>query len=166
MHMKNAGTLHVSLPSDREIQMTRVFDAPRSMVFDALTTPALMKRWFGVVAGWSLDVCDVDLRPGGTFRYVWRGPAGEEMGMRGEFLEVKRPERLSSTEKFDHAWYEGSAVGTIVLTETAGKTTLTMTVRYDSRAVRDAVLKSPMEHGVAAGYNKLADVLRELSTTN
>ena len=90
--MRNTGTLKVTLPTDREIVMTRVFDAPREMVFDAFNTPELLKRWFGP-RGWSLVVCEVDSRVGGGFRFVLRGPDGKEMGMRGAYKEIVRPSR-------------------------------------------------------------------------
>src|SRR5919199_4337612 len=98
--MKNTGTLQVSTPSDREIVMTRVFDAPRDIVFDAFSKPELLKRWFGP-RGWSLTVCDVDLRPGGGFRFVLRGPDGKEMGMRGVYREVNPPAGSVHMESFD-----------------------------------------------------------------
>ncbi|MGH7676869.1 MAG: SRPBCC family protein [Gemmatimonadaceae bacterium] len=155
--MKNA--LKVTANGDREIVMTRSFDAPRQLVFEAMTKPELMKRWFGVFDGWTLEVCEVDLRVGGKYRYQWRGPAGEQMGMRGVYREVVAPERIVSTEQFDQSWYPGGAVGTLVLTEKGGKTTMTTTVRYDSREARDAVLKSPMETGAGAGYDNLEKFL-------
>ncbi len=156
---KNVGKLLVTTPSEREIAMTRVFDAPRGLVWDAMTKPALLKRWFGVHNGWTLDVCDIDLKVGGSYRYLWRGPSGEEMGMRGVYREVVRHERIVSTEKFDQAWYEGDAVGTATFVEAAGRTTLTLRVVYASRAVRDAVLSSPMESGVSAGFDALEELL-------
>jgi len=151
--------LQVTTPSEREIALTRVFDAPRSLVFEAYTKPELLKRWLGVHNGWVLAVCEIDLRVGGTYRYVWRGPNRAEMGMRGVYREVVVPERLVTTEKFDQAWYEGECVGTVTLVEQGGKTTLTMTLRYDSQKIRDAVLKSPMEQGVAVGFDTLAALL-------
>jgi uncharacterized protein YndB with AHSA1/START domain len=157
--MTNIGLLQISTPSEREIAMTRVFDAPRHLVFDAWTKPELLKRWLGVVEGWTMAVCEVDLRVGGSYRYVWRGPDGAEMGMRGVYREVVRPERIVSTESFDEPWYEGEAIDTLVLVERDGKTTCTTTVRYSSQAVRDAVIKSGMATGVAEGYDKLAEVL-------
>ncbi|MGH7497879.1 MAG: SRPBCC family protein [Gemmatimonadales bacterium] len=157
--MTNAGRLQVTTPTDRDIAMTRVFDAPRRMVFDAFTRPELLKRWLGVFGGWSLDVCEIDLRVGGKYRYVWRGPDGREMGMGGVYREIVRPERIVQTESFDESWYEGEATETAVFVEHGGKTTVTTTVRYMSKTVRDAVLKSPMEHGVAAGYDRLDEVL-------
>jgi uncharacterized protein YndB with AHSA1/START domain len=156
--MKDSGTLQVSTPSEREIAMTRVFDAPRTLVWDALTKPELIKRWLGVRGGWRLDVCEVDLKVGGKYRYVWRKD-DTQMGMGGVYREVARPERIVATELFDVSWYEGDALDTTVLTEKGGKTTLTMTVRYSSREVRDAVLKSPMKSGVEEGYDTLAELL-------
>jgi uncharacterized protein YndB with AHSA1/START domain len=154
-------TLKVEARGDREIVMTRSFDAPRKLVFDAMTKPELLKRWFGVIGGWTLVECEVDLRAGGKYRYLWRGPDGAQMGMRGVFREVVPPERIVNTEKFDEAWYPGEAVGTATLVEQGGKTTLTTTVRYESREARDAVLKSPMEQGAAAGYDVLDKFLEE-----
>jgi uncharacterized protein YndB with AHSA1/START domain len=156
---KGAGKLKVSTPSDRELAMTRVFDAPRSMVFDAWTRPELLKRWLGVFGGWTFAVCEVDLRVGGKYRFVWRGKDGNEMGMGGLYREIVRPERIVCTEKFDDPWYEGDAIDTTTFVERAGKTTMTTTVLYASKEIRDAVLKSPMESGVAKSYDKLAEVL-------
>ena len=157
--VKNVGKLQITTPSERELVMTRVFDAPRSLVFDAWTKPELLKRWLGVRGGWTFAVCEVDLKVGGRYRFVWRGPDGTLMGMGGVYREIVRPERLVATEKFDDPWYEGEALDTTVLVEQGGKTTLTTTVLYVSREVRDAVLKSPMESGVAESYDKLAELL-------
>lgn len=154
--MKNTGTLKVTTPSDREIVMTRVFDAPRSMVFDAFSKPELLKRWFGP-RGWTLVVCEVDLKVGGTFRFVLRGPDGKEMGMRGVYIEIEPPARSVHMESFDD--YPGESQVTAVMVEEGGKTTLTATVLYPSREVRDAVINSGMEHGAAESYDKLAELL-------
>jgi uncharacterized protein YndB with AHSA1/START domain len=148
----NIGLLEVTTPSDREIAMTRVFNAPARLVFDAWTKPDLIKRWLGVRTGWTMAVCEVDLRVGGAYRFVWRGP-DMTMGMGGLYREVVPPTRLVTTEKFEEAWYEGEAVDTMVLVEHDGKTTVTTTVRYVSREVRDAVIKSGMATGVAEGYD-------------
>src|ERR1700694_4259470 len=155
--VNNAGTLQVTTPTEREIAMTRVFDAPRSLVFDAWTKPELLKRWLGVRGGWSLAVCEVDLKVGGRYHFVWRGPDGTEMGMGGVYREIVRPERLVATEKFDDPWYPGEAVDTTVLTERGGKTTVTTTVLYESREIRDGVLTSGMARGVEESYDKLAE---------
>jgi uncharacterized protein YndB with AHSA1/START domain len=156
---KTVGKLQVTTPSDREIAMIRVFDAPRNLVFDAWTKPELLKRWLGVFGNWSFAICEVDLRVGGKYRYVWRGKDGKEMGMGGVYREIVRPERIVTTEEFDDPWYPGDAQDTTVFVEKGGKTTVTTTVRYASKEARDGVLKSPMESGVAQSYDKLAEVL-------
>jgi uncharacterized protein YndB with AHSA1/START domain len=157
--MRNTGTLKLTTPTEREIAMSRVFDAPRNLVFDALTKPELVKRWLLGPDGWSMPVCEIDLRVGGSFRYVWRHANGNEMGMRGVYREIVVPERLVATEEFDEPWYPGEAVGTVVLVEQGGKTTITQTVLYESREARDAVLKSGMEQGVARSYDRLAELV-------
>jgi uncharacterized protein YndB with AHSA1/START domain len=159
---KSAGKLQISTPSDREIAMTRVFDAPRDLVFDAWTRPELLKRWLGVFGSWSFAVCEVDLRVGGKYRYVWRGKDGKEMAMGGVFREIVRPQRLVVTEEFDDPWYPDDAQDTTVFVEKAGKTTVTTTVLYASKQARDGVLKSPMESGVAESYNNLDEILATL----
>jgi uncharacterized protein YndB with AHSA1/START domain len=157
--MKTAGTLQVTTPSEREIAMTRVFDAPRHLVFEAYTRPELLRQWLGVHAGWRMEVCEIDLRVGGAYRYVWRALDGGVMGMRGTYREVVVPERLVATEVFDEPWYPGDAESRVTFAEAAGRTTLTLTVRYASKAARDGVLRSPMEQGVAAGFDALERML-------
>ena len=160
--MKDSGSFKLTTRGDREIVMTRCFDAPRALVFDAFTQPELVKRWLLGPEGWSMPICEIDLRVGGSYRYLWRHAQGAEMGMRGGYREIVVPERLVATEKFDESWYPGDAVGTIVLAEQGGKTTLTQTVLYQSREAREAVLKSPMEQGVTAGYDRLEELLASL----
>jgi uncharacterized protein YndB with AHSA1/START domain len=158
--MKNSGTFDITAHGDREIVVTRVFDAPRRLVFDAYTKPELVKRWLLGPEGWSMPVCEIDLREGGKYRYVWRNDAdGQEMGMGGIFREVVPPDRILATEKFDEAWYPGEALDTITLTEQDGKTTLRQKILYNSRETRDAVLKSPMQYGMAASYDRLEGYL-------
>jgi uncharacterized protein YndB with AHSA1/START domain len=158
--MASLGGLQVAAHGEREIKMTRVLNAPRKMVFDAFTKPELVKRWLLGPDGWSMPVCEIDLKVGGKYRYVWKNDKdGSEMGMGGVYREIVVPERVVATEQFDQAWYPGEAVGTLVLAEHEGKTTVTQTVHYDSRATRDAVLQSPMESGVAASYNRLEEIL-------
>jgi uncharacterized protein YndB with AHSA1/START domain len=154
------GTLKLTTPSDREIAMTRVFDAPRTLVYDAHTKSDLVRQWLLGPPGWSMPVCEMDVRVGGAYRWVWRKDKdGTTMGMGGVYREIRAPERLVSTEKFDEAWYPGEALNTLVLVEQGGRTTLTQTMRYESLAARDAVLKSGMEKGVAASYDRLAELL-------
>lgn len=156
--MMQTDRLMVTTPNDREIAMTRVFDAPRHLVFDAYTEPELLKRWLGVFGGWSFKVCDVELKVGGRYRFVWTKD-GHDMGMGGTYREIVKNERIVSDETFDDPWYEGQAVATTTFVEQAGRTTLVMAVRYDSKAIRDAVLQSPMETGVAASFDALAGIL-------
>lgn len=161
--MKNTATLQITTPNDRDIVMTRVFDAPRRLVFEAHTKPALVRRWLLGPDGWTMPVCEIDLRVGGKYRYVWRKEkTGEEMGMGGEYREVVAPERLVTTERFDQAWYAGEAVGTLVFAEKGGQTTLTQTVRYESKDARDTALKSGMDTGVAASYDRLAKIMETM----
>ncbi|HVK74698.1 MAG TPA: SRPBCC family protein [Kofleriaceae bacterium] len=156
----NPGQLTITARGDRELAMTRVFAAPRELVFEAWTRPELVVRWLGVHGGWSMDVCEIDLRVGGGYRFGWRGPGDARMGMRGVYREIVRPERLVSTEMFDGSARE--AIATMVLVERDGRTTLTMTVRYESKEVRDAMLATRMEQGLAAGFRALDDVLTSL----
>lgn len=157
-------TVDISAPTETEILMTRDFAAPRRLVFDALTKPELLRRWFGA-RGWNLIACEVDLRAGGAWRFVSRGPDGAEMGHGGVYREVTAPERLVYTESYDDQWFPGESLVTAELTEHAGTTTLTTRLTFPSRHVRDLVLSSPMDRGVAEGYDRLEGVLAaELST--
>ncbi|MBI3830353.1 MAG: SRPBCC domain-containing protein [Planctomycetes bacterium] len=157
--MKTVGKLTLATPGDREIVMTRVFDAPRAKVFEALTTPALLKRWLFAPPGWALKSCVLDLQAGGAYRFEMSGPGGG-MSWGGVFREVAVPERFVATERFEPAWYEGEALVTQALSEKDGRTTLTLTVKYESREARDGALKFPMEQGVAAGYDKLEELVK------
>lgn len=161
--MKNSPTFQIMARGDREIVVTRSFDAPRSLVFDAYSKPELIKQWLLGPDGWSMPVCEVDLRAGGKFRYVWKsGSDGSEMGMGGTYREVVPGERIVATEIFDEAWYPGEALDTIVLVERGGVTTLTQTILYNSRETRDAVLKSPMKDGMAMSYDRLEKFLPQV----
>ena len=159
--MMNASTLTITTPSDREIAMTRVFAAPARLVYDAHTKPELLKRWLGVFGGWSLSTCEIDLRVGGKYRWVWSKASGTEMGMDGTYQELVTNARIVATEAFDNPWYEGQCLVTTEFVETDGKTTLTATMRYGSKEIRDGVLKSPMETGIVASYDKLAALLAD-----
>jgi uncharacterized protein YndB with AHSA1/START domain len=163
--MMNTGNLKLTTSGDREIVMTRDFAAPRRLVFDAFTKPELVKQWLLGPPGWSMPVCEIDLKVGGKYRYVWRQDSdGSEMGMGGVYREIVPQERIVCTEAFDQAWYAGEALGTLVFSEQGGKTTITQTVLYQSREARDAVLKSGMERGVAASYDRLAELLASGTT--
>lgn len=159
--MKTTAATEVTTPSDQEILITRRFRAPRQLVWDAHTKCELLKRWLFGPDGWELAVCEMDLRVGGRYRYVWRHPEKPEMGMGGVFREVAPPERLVTTERFDPAWYAGEAVNTMVLTENAGVTTLALTMRYESRETRDTVLQSGATAGMEMGYARLDKIFAE-----
>jgi uncharacterized protein YndB with AHSA1/START domain len=160
MTSPGTSTLQITTPSDREIAMTRVFNAPRHLVFDALTKPELVKKWLLGPPGWTMPVCEIDLRVGGQYRYVWRRESnGKEMGMRGVYREIVPQERLVCTELFDEAWYAGESLITTILVEEGARTTMTSTMLYVSQEARDGVLKSGMESGVAASYDRLAELL-------
>jgi uncharacterized protein YndB with AHSA1/START domain len=155
----DTGKLIVTTPSDREIAMTRVFDAPRKLVFDAWTKPDLVRRWLLGPPGWTMPVCEIDLRVGGAYRFEWLGQDGTRMGMGGVYREIVIPERIVNTQLFDVDWTGGETLGTLLLTEQGGKTTLTNSVLYSSREARDAALRTPMAEGVEAGYARLDELL-------
>jgi uncharacterized protein YndB with AHSA1/START domain len=158
--MTHPATLQVTTPSDREILITRDFNAPRRLVFDAHTKPELVRRWMFGPDGWEFTVCDIDLRVDGKYRFVWR-KGDEEMGMGGVYKEVARPERLVSTELFDEDWTGGETLNTMVLAERDGGTRLTTTLLYTSKEARDGALQSGMDEGMAAGYERLDAILTE-----
>jgi uncharacterized protein YndB with AHSA1/START domain len=163
--MKNA--LKITPSGDHDLVITRVFDAPRRLVYDAHTKPELVRQWLLGPPGWTMPVCEMDVRVGGKYRWVWTSEKdGSTMGMGGAYREVKAPERLVTTEKFDEAWYPGESLNTLVLVEQGGRTTLTQTMRYESREAREAVTKSGMEKGVAASYDRLEDVLATSANAN
>ena len=161
--MTNTGGLQVTTPSEREIRIERSFSAPRRLVYDAYTKPELVKRWLGAMPGWSWGVCEMDVRVGGHYRWVWKGPDGAEMGMGGTYREIVPNERLVNTEKFDQSWYEGEAVDTVVFDERAGKTTVTTSILYVSKEVRDGVLQSPMAEGMEMSCQALDRLLASQS---
>jgi uncharacterized protein YndB with AHSA1/START domain len=153
--------LEVTTPGDREIAMRREFAAPPRLVFEANTRPELLSRWLGVFGGWKMVECEVDLRVGGAYRYVWNGPNGERMAMAGVFREIEAPTRLVATEKFADPWYEGEAETTTELVARGDRTLLTMTTRYASKPIRDEVMKSPMAEGVGKSFDTLEALLDE-----
>ena len=157
--MMDTGRLIVTTPTDREIVMTRVFAAPGKLVFDAWTKPELVRRWLLGPPGWTMPVCEIDLRVGGAYRFEWLGQDGTVMGMGGLYREIVIPERIVNTQLFDQDWTGGETLGTLLLTEQGGKTTLTNKVMYSSREARDAALRTRMAEGVEAGYARLDELL-------
>jgi uncharacterized protein YndB with AHSA1/START domain len=154
----------VTLPNDRDVLVVRQFNAPRALVFDAWTTPKLVSRWLLGPPGWTMPVCEMDVRVGGKFRWRWRSEDGKEFGFTGVFREVVRPSRIVHTEIYDPGdvgGEMGEALVTAVLTEKAGVTTHTMTIRYESQEVRDAALKTGMTDGMEMSFVKLDALLAE-----
>jgi uncharacterized protein YndB with AHSA1/START domain len=158
----NSNSFKMTTPSDREIRLTRLFDAPRHLVFEAMTKPEHITQWWGCLAeGYSVPVCEVDLRPGGRWRHVNRTPKGELVAFYGVYREIAPPERLVFTEIFE-PFPDAESVVTAVLTEENGKTRFTMTALYPSLDVRDMVLKTGMERGAAISYDRLEEVVARL----
>ncbi len=157
----NTDSFQATTPSDREIVLTRLFDAPRRLVFEAMTKPEHVRRWWGILDDQhSVTVCEIDLRVGGTWRFVGRGPKGE-YGFHGVYREVDPPGRCVFTEIFD-PFPDVESVVTSVLTEENGKTRLTVTASYPSKDVRDGVLSTGMTRGAGISYDRLEEVAQEL----
>ena len=157
----NSNSFKVTTPSDCEIILTRLFDAPRHLVWEAMAKPEHVRRWWGALDDkHSMPVCEIDFRVGGKWHFVGRGPGGE-YGFHGEYHEIVPPERVVFTEIYDPFPDDGSLV-TSVLTEEDGKTRLTVTARYRSQEVRDFVISTGMEKGAAISYDRLEDLVMEL----
>lgn len=158
-----AARVKVTTPSDREIAMARTFNAPRELLFKAWTTPELLKRWLYGPEDWRLMDCEIDLKVGGAIRWVWRHQDGGSMGLRGVYREIAAPDKLVFTEIFDDNWTGGETLVTLTFVESAGKTTVTQSILYVSKAARDGALKSGMEEGMAVGYDRLEKLLMQLN---
>ena len=157
---RNSGTFEVTTPLGQEIRMMRLFDAPRHLVFEAMTTPEHIKQWWGRLGdGYSVPVCEIDLRAGGAWRFVNRHPRGEA-AFHGEYREIVPPDRLVFTEIFEE-FPDTVSVVTAEFTEEGRNTRLTTTVRYPSEQVRDAVVASGMARGAGISYDRLEDLLTE-----
>ena len=154
------GVTVFATPNDREVEFTRVLDAPRRLVFDAWTQPKHIQQWMLGPEGWTMPECNIDLRVGGSWRYVWRKADGTEMAMGGTVREVKPPELLVTTERWGPEWPE--TINTLRLTESGGRTTATLTVTYPSKDARDAALKTGMKEGMDPSFARLEELLRKL----
>jgi len=155
------GETTFATPSDREVVITRIVDAPRRLVFEAWTNPEHVPQWLLGPEGWTMPVCEIDLRVGGTWRYVWRKDDGAEMAMSGIYREVVPPERIVSTERWGPEWPE--TVNTVQLVEAAGRTTITITVLYPSKEARDMALQTGMKEGMNQGFARLDELLGQLA---
>ena len=155
-------TVKVTLPSDREIQVARSFDAPAQRVFDFHTKPELVQRWLLGPPGWTMPICEIDLKVGGKYRYVWRSnDLSNEFGVAGDFQEITVPTRLVYTGKMDGV--PGSSVSTLAFAESDGTTTLTTTMLFATRQERDHAAESGMTDGMAMSYDRLDDFISERS---
>jgi len=148
-------------PSDRGLVAMRGVEASRKMVWDIWTKPEHVPNWMTGPEGWTMPVCEMDLRPGGKWRFVWRQADGSEMEMNGVYKEVTPPERLVNTENWGGEYPE--TLNTLVLTERAGKTTMTSTVLYPSKEARDNALGTGMKEGWSMSYDRLEEYLRKLA---
>ena len=157
----NSDSFKVTTPSDREIRLTRVFNAPRQLVFEAMTRPEHVRQWWGCLGeGYSVPVCEIDLRVGGKWRFVNRHPKGEA-AFHGEYREINPPARVVFTEIFED-FPESVSVVTSELVEENGKTRLIATVEYPSLEVRDMVIASGMSRGAGISYDRLEDLVARL----
>jgi uncharacterized protein YndB with AHSA1/START domain len=157
---KHSAATTLTTPSDREIVITRVVDAPRRLVFEAYTNPEHLPHWMLGPQGWTMPICEIDLRPGGAWHFVWRRSDGTEMEMRGVYQEIVPPERLVSSESWGGDWPE--TLNTLILSEEGGKTTITQRVLYSSKEARDAALQTGMQEGMSESFDRLAEYLRTL----
>lgn len=154
--------LEVTLPSDREVRVTRTFNAPRTLVWDAHTKPELIQKWMLGPPGWSMPVCEMDVRKNGKYRWRWRNDSsGKEFGFHGTFEDVKAPSRIAHDQYFDPGDVGGSmpandpAQITLELSESGGVTTLVSTMRFVSKEARDGAVGTGMTDGMEIGYARL-----------
>jgi uncharacterized protein YndB with AHSA1/START domain len=152
--------LRVTTPSDVEVLITRSVAAPAKLVFEVWTRPEHLSQWLLGPEGWTMPVCEIDLRPGGRWHYGWRRADGTELDMDGEYQEVTPPDRLVFTERWGEDWPE--TLTTLVLTEVDGRTVMAQTVRYPSKEARDKALATDMTDGLTASYARLDNVLGTL----
>jgi uncharacterized protein YndB with AHSA1/START domain len=162
MSPTKVGETTITTPSDREVAMTRVFDAPRDLVWAAWTDPEHLPNWLLGPEGWTMPVCEIDLRPGGAWHFVWHRSDGTEMEMRGEYRDVARPERIVNTESWGGDWPE--TLNTIDFTEENGKTTVTITLLYPSQEARDAATATGMADGASRSFALLDDYLTTIAS--
>ncbi len=161
MEITHSGSATVTLPSDREIVITRLFAAPVRLVFDAMTKPEHVRRWWGL-RGSNMVVCDIDFRVGGAWRYVLAEEDGSEIGFHGVYQEISAPGRWVSTEVFE-GFPDAESTNTITLVEEDGKTRFTNVVLHQNREYRDGHLNSGMEPGMQQTFDRLEELLAALS---
>ena len=156
-------TVTVTTPGEHEILVARRFDAPRPLVWRCWTEPALLERWLTGAPGWSLTSCLIDLRVGGKYRFVWRGPDGQHMGMGGVYTAIDAPVSNGQTQIYDQDWTGGETLVTLTLADEGARTLSTTHVRYASQTARDFALSTGMVEGMGAGYMQLDQLLTEFN---
>jgi uncharacterized protein YndB with AHSA1/START domain len=161
MNVATSRRATVTLPSDNEILITREFDAPKHLVYQAYTTPELVKRWWHANRS-VVTLAEIDLRVGGAWRSVAQSDDGSEVGFHGEYQEIVPNERIVSTEIYEGAPGGEATLNTVTLSESDGRTTLTILVQAPSKAIRDAIIDSGMEAGMQDALALLEDVARSL----
>jgi uncharacterized protein YndB with AHSA1/START domain len=162
MSAAKVGETTLTTPSERELVVTRVFDAPRELVWEAWTNPEHLTNWLLGPEGWTMPVCEIDLRPGGAWHFVWRRDDGSEMEMRGEYREVAPLERLVNTESWGGEWPQ--TVNTVAFDEQDEKTTVTLTVLYPSQEAREAATATGMESGMNRSFDLLDGYLASITS--
>jgi uncharacterized protein YndB with AHSA1/START domain len=159
----NTGVTEYSTPTDREVVIARAFAAPRPLVFEAWTNPKYIPQWMLGPPGWTMPVCELDLRPGGAWRYVWRQADGNEMEMTGEVREVDPPARVVTTERWGADWPE--TVNSMVLVEEDGVTRVTLTITYPSKEAREAALQTGMKEGMEQSFGRLESLVQTMAAS-
>jgi uncharacterized protein YndB with AHSA1/START domain len=163
MDARSDSTALVTTPSDCEIVLTRIFDAPRRLVWEAVTRPEHVRRWYGCAA-FTITTCEIDLRVGGAYRYTMRTPDGVEHTMTGVYRDIAAPERIVHTERYETTGFASpDALVTMTLTEQDGRTRLQSIILHPTRESRDGHLNAGMENGVRETFDRLADLLATLA---
>lgn len=161
MTQTHSAATTVTLPSDREILITRVVNGPRRLVFDAYTKPEHVPNWMLGPKGWTMPICEIDLHPGGVWHFVWRRADGSEIGMHGVYKEIVPSERLVCTECWGGEWPE--MLNTLLLSEQAGRTMIAQRLLFPSKEARDAAVKTGMQDGVEESFDRLDEYLQTIS---
>jgi uncharacterized protein YndB with AHSA1/START domain len=155
--VRQIGATRITAPTDDQIEITRSVAGSRSAVFEAWTNPELLSQWMLGPRGWTMPVCEIDLRPAGTWHFVWRRGDGEELAVSGRYCEVNAPWRLVTTESWGPDSIE--TINTVVLSEINGRTSIKLTIRYPWKEARDAAARSGMLGGISSSFDRLAELL-------
>jgi len=160
---KGSGKLRVTLPSDKEILLSRVFEAPRHLVWEAMTKPEYVRRWWCCMDGFTMPVCEIDFRVGGMYRYVMVGADGNEVGFHGEYKEIVTHQRIVHTEIFE-PFPDSPALCTMTLEARDGKTYYQTLVQHTTKEARDMHVQSGMETGAGIALDRVEEIAQSLGT--